>query len=199
MKVILWILTVVIIICFVPWGVGVRLRARGSDARAVNAGELFGKAVSRGEYRDAYMATVANAKLAALSLSDEQARAMAWERLILIREARRMGIAVSDGQSVRVHKAMGLVMQVFNEGNLRPLEGYLGIGHNRYSTKGSSRLVNAQPFVLESFLGPLAVAHNGNLVNTDELRQRLFEILPLRFGWQPLNRESKDFIIWFQG
>ncbi len=85
------------------------------------------------------------------------------------------GIAVSDGQSVRVHKAMGLVMQVFNEGNLRPLEGYLGIGHNRYSTKGSSRLVNAQPFVLESFLGPLAVAHNGNLVNTGSLRRQLLE------------------------
>lgn len=101
MKVILWILTVVIIICFVPWGVGVRLRSRGSDARAVNAGELFGKPVSRGEYRDAYMATVANAKLAALPLSDEQARAMAWERLILLREARRMGIAVSDGELAR--------------------------------------------------------------------------------------------------
>ncbi|NLT41751.1 MAG: amidophosphoribosyltransferase [Anaerolineae bacterium] len=85
------------------------------------------------------------------------------------------GIAVSDGQSVRVHKAMGLVMQVFTEEALRPLEGHIGIGHNRYSTKGSSRLVNAQPFVLESFLGPLAVAHNGNLVNTGALRRQLLE------------------------
>ncbi|MGI6207824.1 MAG: amidophosphoribosyltransferase [Anaerolineae bacterium] len=85
------------------------------------------------------------------------------------------GIAVSDGRSVRVHKAMGLVLQVFNEENLRPLQGHIGIGHNRYSTKGSSRLVNAQPFVLESFLGPLAVAHNGNLVNTGTLRRQLLE------------------------
>ncbi|NPV07297.1 MAG: amidophosphoribosyltransferase [Anaerolineae bacterium] len=85
------------------------------------------------------------------------------------------GIAVSDGRSVRIHKAMGLVLQVFNEDNLRPLTGHIGIGHNRYSTKGSSRLVNAQPFVLESFLGPLAVAHNGNLVNTGTLRRELLQ------------------------
>jgi amidophosphoribosyltransferase len=64
---------------------------------------------------------------------------------------------------------------VFNEDNLRPLTGHIAIGHTRYSTADSSRRVSAQPFLLESMLGPIAIAHNGNLVNTDELRQRLFE------------------------
>jgi len=85
------------------------------------------------------------------------------------------GIAVSNGKSVSMHKAMGLVSQVFDEDNLRPLQGHLGIGHNRYSTKGSSRLINAQPFLLESFLGPVAVAHNGNLVNVGALRRELLQ------------------------
>jgi amidophosphoribosyltransferase len=85
------------------------------------------------------------------------------------------GIAVSDGRVVRMHKAMGLVSQVFNEENLRPLVGHIGIGHNRYSTKGSSRLINAQPFLLESLLGPVAVAHNGNLTNAASLRRQLLQ------------------------
>jgi amidophosphoribosyltransferase len=85
------------------------------------------------------------------------------------------GIAVSDGRRVSMHKAMGLVSQVFTEENLKPLQGYIAIGHNRYSTKGSSRLPNAQPYMLESALGPLAVAHNGNLINARQLRQRLLE------------------------
>ncbi|MGI6374819.1 MAG: amidophosphoribosyltransferase [Anaerolineae bacterium] len=85
------------------------------------------------------------------------------------------GIAVSDGQRASLYKEMGLVSQVFNEDNLRPLTGHIAIGHTRYSTADSSRPVSAQPFLLESMLGPIAIAHNGNLVNTDELRQRLFE------------------------
>jgi amidophosphoribosyltransferase len=85
------------------------------------------------------------------------------------------GIAVSDGRAVHMYKAMGLVSQVFNEDNLRPLQGHVAIGHNRYSTTGSSRVVNAQPFLLESFLGPVAVAHNGNLVNTGTLRRELLQ------------------------
>jgi len=85
------------------------------------------------------------------------------------------GIAVSDGQRAMVYKEMGLVTQVFNEDNLRPLTGHIAIGHTRYSTADSSRRVSAQPFLLESMLGPIAIAHNGNLVNTHELRQRLFE------------------------
>ncbi|MGC8838302.1 MAG: amidophosphoribosyltransferase [Anaerolineae bacterium] len=85
------------------------------------------------------------------------------------------GIAVSDGRRVAFHKAMGLVAQVFTEENLAPLKGYLAIGHNRYSTSGSSRLQNAQPYVMETALGPLGVAHNGNLTNGLRLRQRLLE------------------------
>ncbi|MCD6303258.1 MAG: amidophosphoribosyltransferase [Anaerolineae bacterium] len=85
------------------------------------------------------------------------------------------GIAVSDGQRAKLYKDMGLVSQVFNEDNLKPLQGHIAIGHNRYSTTGSSRRLNAQPFLLESMLGPVAIAHNGNLVNTEELRQRLFK------------------------
>lgn len=83
------------------------------------------------------------------------------------------GIAVSNGRSLRYHKEMGLVSQVFNEEKLRPLAGYLAIGHTRYSTTGSSKLENAQPFVVESALGPLAVGHNGNLANAAALRREL--------------------------
>ena len=85
------------------------------------------------------------------------------------------GIAVSDGKSTRVYKDMGLVSQVFTEEKLAPLKGHIAIGHNRYSTKGASRIDNAQPFLLESVLGPLGLAHNGNLVNSGELRQDLLK------------------------
>jgi amidophosphoribosyltransferase len=83
------------------------------------------------------------------------------------------GIAVSNGRRINIHKEMGLVAQVFNENNLRPLQGHLAIGHNRYSTTGSSKLQNAQPFLVESVLGPLAVGHNGNLTNAPDLRHEL--------------------------
>jgi amidophosphoribosyltransferase len=85
------------------------------------------------------------------------------------------GIAVSDGASVRVHKDLGLVSQVFNEGNLAPLSGHYAIGHTRYSTTGSSSKRNAQPFVIETQYGPLAVAHNGNIVNAAELRAEVLK------------------------
>jgi len=84
------------------------------------------------------------------------------------------GIAVSDGQNLTIYKEMGLVSQVFNETNLAPLQGHIGIGHVRYSTADSSRRVSAGPFRLESALGPIAISHNGNLVNSGELRQELF-------------------------
>lgn len=83
------------------------------------------------------------------------------------------GIAVFDGAFCRVHKDMGLVSQVFNEGHLAQLQGDLAVGHTRYSTTGGSRVANAQPMVAETRLGPLAVAHNGNLVNADQLRSEL--------------------------
>jgi amidophosphoribosyltransferase len=85
------------------------------------------------------------------------------------------GIAVSNGRGLRHYKQMGLVSQVFDEDKLRPLSGHLAIGHTRYSTTGSSRLENAQPFVVESVLGPLAVGHNGNLTNAGALRQELLQ------------------------
>lgn len=85
------------------------------------------------------------------------------------------GIAVSDGASMRVHKDIGLVSQVFNESNLAPLSGHYAIGHTRYSTTGSSSKRNAQPFVIETQYGPLAVAHNGNIVNAAELRAEVLK------------------------
>lgn len=83
------------------------------------------------------------------------------------------GIATFDGKQVRLHKEMGLVSQVFNETILKDLTGNLAVGHTRYSTTGSSRVVNAQPAVVETRLGAVALAHNGNLVNTGELREEL--------------------------
>ncbi len=83
------------------------------------------------------------------------------------------GIAVSDGQGARLHKDVGLVAQVFNPQNLAPLQGHYAIGHTRYSTTGSSLARNAQPFLIETQHGPLGVAHNGNLVNTQALRNDL--------------------------
>ena len=83
------------------------------------------------------------------------------------------GIAVSDGQTLNVHKAMGLVTQVFDEDTIRDLRGISAIGHTRYSTTGSSVLCNAQPLTSTSRVGDIAVAHNGNLVNTRELRAEL--------------------------
>ncbi len=83
------------------------------------------------------------------------------------------GIVVSDGQHFSVHKNMGLVSNVFNREILEGLKGRIAIGHVRYSTTGSSLLANAQPLMARCSKGILAVAHNGNLVNTEELRQKL--------------------------
>ena len=86
------------------------------------------------------------------------------------------GIAVFDDRhQVRLHKDMGLVSQVFDQAVLERLVGDLAIGHNRYSTTGSSKVCNAQPVLLMTRLGALALAHNGNLVNAAELRQSLLE------------------------
>lgn len=82
------------------------------------------------------------------------------------------GIAASDGTFITRHAGMGKVVEVFNEKHLSSLPGSLAIGHNRYSTTGSSYLRNAQPLRAESRLGPIVVAHNGNLVNTAELHSR---------------------------
>ena len=83
------------------------------------------------------------------------------------------GIAVFEGDQVRLHKDMGLVSQVFDQEVLERMPGELAIGHNRYSTTGSSKACNAQPVVLMTRIGPFALAHNGNLVNAAELRLAL--------------------------
>ncbi len=83
------------------------------------------------------------------------------------------GIATSDGSRIRLHASMGLVAQVFNEAILDQLRGCIAIGHNRYSTTGSSRVFNAQPIVVPSPIGDIALAHNGNLSNAAYLRAEL--------------------------
>ena len=85
------------------------------------------------------------------------------------------GISVADVDSIATYKEMGLVNQVFHEEVLSGMKGHAAVGHTRYSTTGSSVLRNAQPIQVESVYGPLAVAHNGNLLNTVALRQRLQE------------------------
>jgi amidophosphoribosyltransferase len=83
------------------------------------------------------------------------------------------GIASSNGQTLLVHRGMGLVADIFDEKIIRRLEGLSAVGHNRYSTAGSTILKNSQPLVVKYSYGSLAVAHNGNLVNAEELRTRL--------------------------
>lgn len=83
------------------------------------------------------------------------------------------GIAISDGSRIRDYKNMGLVYEVFHEDTLQSLRGYLGVGHVRYSTTGSSLLSNAQPFMVFHGREYYAIAHNGNLVNAYELRREL--------------------------
>jgi amidophosphoribosyltransferase len=81
------------------------------------------------------------------------------------------GIATSDGERILIFKDMGLVSQVFTEGDLATLKGDLAIGHCRYSTTGSSTWVNAQPTLRPTKYGTLALAHNGNLTNTGDLAE----------------------------
>ena len=83
------------------------------------------------------------------------------------------GIASADGAQIRVSKAMGYVNEAFDDDAIARLPGSLAVGHVRYSTAGESRLANAQPIVVDSVHGQLAVAHNGNLVNAGEVRDAL--------------------------
>jgi len=85
------------------------------------------------------------------------------------------GIATADGSRIRLHAAMGLVAQVFNEATLDQLRGSIAIGHNRYSTTGSNRIFNTQPIMVSSPSGDVALAHNGNIVNAEYLRKELEE------------------------
>lgn len=83
------------------------------------------------------------------------------------------GIATSNGRDIQLFSRMGLVSQVFDEKSLRRLKGHIAIGHNRYSTTGSSRRHNAQPIVVNDTHNEIAIAHNGNIANSEALRAEL--------------------------
>jgi len=83
------------------------------------------------------------------------------------------GLVSSDGERLRTHRSMGLVADIFTEEALSSLRGILAIGHTRYSTAGDSALLNAQPIMVQSNKGAIAIAHNGNLVNAQSIRGRL--------------------------
>src|SRR5438128_10156537 len=83
------------------------------------------------------------------------------------------GIATSNSRTIYVKTGMGLVSQVFDEDDLSYLPGRFAIGHTRYSTTGSSQLCNAQPFRVSGPNGQLALGHNGNIVNAQEMRDEL--------------------------
>src|SRR5215470_17002281 len=83
------------------------------------------------------------------------------------------GIVTSDGQRLYAHRAMGLVQDAFTQEHLARLPGRVAIGHVRYSTAGGSLLKNAQPIAVDYARGSLAVCHNGNFTNADELRAEL--------------------------
>ena len=83
------------------------------------------------------------------------------------------GIATTDGRKLQVHARMGLVSQAFSEDSLSQLSGNIAIGHNRYSTRGSSRVANVQPIIVGKGSNTIAIAHNGNIVNAEHLYQEL--------------------------
>ena len=85
------------------------------------------------------------------------------------------GIAVTDGNGIKVHTRMGLVSQAFTETDLALLKGHISIGHNRYSTTGSSKPTNAQPIIAKAGELTIALAHNGNIINSRLLRDELQE------------------------
>ena len=88
------------------------------------------------------------------------------------------GIATSDGSKISFYKDMGLVTEVFGDEGVDEIisSGHLGIGHVRYSTSGESQLINAQPLVISSKRGQMALAHNGNLINYKALRDELLQL-----------------------
>ncbi|MBF0292377.1 MAG: class II glutamine amidotransferase, partial [Nitrospinae bacterium] len=83
------------------------------------------------------------------------------------------GIVSSDGTRHTAQIGMGLVSEIFDEQKINTLTGHLAVGHNRYSTQGESELRNAQPLSIMYHNGPLALAHNGNLINAKTLREQL--------------------------
>ena len=92
------------------------------------------------------------------------------------------GIATANGDKILVFKDMGLVSQVFNEAALESLEGHIAVGHTRYSTTGASHWKNAQPTLGRTAYGTVALGHNGNLTNTQELLELLQKRYPEHEG-----------------
>ena len=92
------------------------------------------------------------------------------------------GIAAADGMQINVHTDMGLVTQIFRERDFFPLAGEFAIGHTRYSTTGTSQLCNAQPLIVEGVAGKLALAHNGNIINAQQLKAQLQEQWACQFN-----------------
>lgn len=84
-----------------------------------------------------------------------------------------------------MHKGMGMINNIFNDENMKRLSGNLGIGHTRYSTSAASEEVNCQPFVVHTAHGALAVAHNGELVNTESLRKMVMLYSPALWNCLP--------------
>jgi amidophosphoribosyltransferase len=117
------------------------------------------------------------------------------------------GIITRNGKKVHLHKALGLVSEVFDEKIIRSLRGELAVGHVRYSTTGSSNIKNTQPFYVKSKIGDIAIAHNGNLTNTLSLHRELenngalfqtsmdSEIIAHLLAHSQ-NKDFKDTIIW---
>lgn len=105
----------------------------------------------------------------------EDAARMAYFALFSLqhRGQESAGIASSDGEKLHILKGMGLVSQVFDEPALETLLGDIAIGHNRYSTTGTSSEENVSPIIKDSDLGPFALAHNGNLINSEGLKRDL--------------------------
>ncbi|GAA0077921.1 amidophosphoribosyltransferase [Clostridium sp. CTA-5] len=83
------------------------------------------------------------------------------------------GIAVADGKEIDIHKGLGLITEAFEEEDLKKLKGHIAIGHVRYSTAGGKGIENAQPILSTSKVGSIAMAHNGNLVNDDVIKELL--------------------------
>src|SRR5271169_1795634 len=83
------------------------------------------------------------------------------------------GIASANGGHIELHKAMGLVSDIFTAEALAKVPGSLAIGHTRYSTSGDSALLNAQPIMVDCNKGKIALAHNGNITNAAEVRAQL--------------------------
>ena len=100
------------------------------------------------------------------------------------------GIVACDGGQFRVHRGMGLVPQVFDGDVLRSLTGPVAVGHTRYSTMGSPNEQNAQPVFANSRYGPVALAHNGNIINARQLRSQL-----IQDGIQPASTSDTELIL----